>query len=107
MEKKLIDPHPNTYTYTKRLAEILVRDEYPNLPLCICRPSIVTPAYKEPMPGWVDSLNGPIGVMVGAGKGVIRSMICEENFTAEVIPVDQAIAGLIGVAYTMGTMKSK
>lgn len=64
MGQKLIAPHPNTYTYTKRLAELLVRDEYPNLPLCIVRPSIVTPAYQEPIPGWVDSLNGPIGIMV-------------------------------------------
>lgn len=99
MEKRLIAPHPNTYTYTKRLAEILVRDEYPNLPICICRPSIVTPSYEEPMPGWVDSLNGPIGIMVGGGKGVIRSMICDENATAQVIPVDLAINGLIAVAF--------
>lgn len=40
MGKKLIAPHPNTYTYTKRLSELLVRDEYPNLPICIVRPSI-------------------------------------------------------------------
>lgn len=38
--RKLIAPHPNTYTYTKRLSEILVRDEHPNLPICIVRPSI-------------------------------------------------------------------
>lgn len=55
MGRKLIAPHPNTYTYTKRLAELLVRDEYPNLPICIVRPSIVTPAYLEPMPGWVSN----------------------------------------------------
>lgn len=36
----LLHPHPNTYTFTKRLAEILVRDEYPNLPVVITRPSI-------------------------------------------------------------------
>lgn len=36
----LLHPHPNTYTYTKRLAEILVRNEYPNLPVVITRPSI-------------------------------------------------------------------
>lgn len=36
----LLKPHPNTYTYSKRLAEILVRDEYPNLPVVIARPSI-------------------------------------------------------------------
>jgi len=45
--------------------------------------------------------------MVAGGKGVMRSMMCEENFTAEVIPVDQAIAGLIGIAYTVGTLKQK
>lgn len=37
---KLLGPHPNTYTYTKRLAEILVRSESANLPVCIVRPSI-------------------------------------------------------------------
>ena len=37
---KLLGPHPNTYTYTKRLAEILIRNEYLNLPVCIVRPSI-------------------------------------------------------------------
>lgn len=36
----LLNPHPNTYTYSKRLAEILVQKEYPNMPVCITRPSI-------------------------------------------------------------------
>lgn len=67
----------------------------------------VIPAWKEPLPGWVDSLNGPIGIMVAGGKGVIRSMMCEADYTAEVIPVDQAINGLIAIAYTVATMKKK
>lgn len=29
--------------------------------------------------------------MVAGGKGVMRSMICESEFTAEVIPVDQGL----------------
>lgn len=37
---ELLGPHPNTYTYTKRLSEILVQSEYANLPVCIVRPSI-------------------------------------------------------------------
>lgn len=44
---------------------------------------------------------------VAGGKGVMRSMMCEEDFTAEVIPVDQAINGLIGIAYTTAIMKTK
>lgn len=37
---ELLHPHPNTYTYSKRLAEILVQNQYPNMPVCIARPSI-------------------------------------------------------------------
>lgn len=87
----------------------MVRDEYEesDLNVCIVRPSIVTPAWREPLAGWVDSLNGPIGIMVAGGKGVLRSMICEESYIAQVIPVDQAINGLLGIAYTMGTMKER
>lgn len=109
MGKQLMHPHPNTYTYTKRLAEMLVRDVYDEgkLNVCIVRPSIVTPAWKEPLEGWVDSLNGPIGIMIAGGKGVLRTMMCEANYTAEVIPVDMAINGIISIAYIMGTMKEK
>ena len=48
MGKSMMKPHPNTYTFTKRMAEILVRDEYndSDLNVCIVRPSIVTPAWK-------------------------------------------------------------
>lgn len=44
---RLLDPHPNTYTYTKRLAETLVAREYPNLPCVIARPSIGNYAYPD------------------------------------------------------------
>ncbi|XP_011266457.2 putative fatty acyl-CoA reductase CG5065 isoform X1 [Camponotus floridanus] len=100
---KLLHPHPNTYTYSKRLAETLVANEFPNLPCSIARPSIVIPSYKEPFPGWVDNLNGPIGLLVGGGKGVIRSMHCNGNYNAEVIPVDFAINNLIIIAYKTAT----
>ncbi|XP_022224530.2 putative fatty acyl-CoA reductase CG5065 isoform X1 [Drosophila obscura] len=95
----LLKPHPNTYTYSKRLAEILVRDHYESMPVIIARPSIVTPALAEPLQGWVDNMNGPTGVLIGAGKGVIRSMICNGDLRSEVIPVDIAINGLILLPY--------
>ncbi len=40
LQSKILDPHPNTYTYTKRLAEILMRDQFGSIPACIVRPSI-------------------------------------------------------------------
>ncbi len=47
---KLIGDKPNTYTYTKHLAENLLIHEGKDLPLAIVRPSIVTAAWREPMP---------------------------------------------------------
>lgn len=57
------------------------------------------------MPGWVDSLNGPVGVLVASGKGVVRSMMCGAEFVAEVIPVDIAINGVLLAAYKRGLKK--
>lgn len=60
---------------------------------------IVSPSAYEPVPGWVDNLNGPTGLMVGAGKGVIRSMLIDTRHKSEVIPVDYAINGLVTIPY--------
>ena len=99
MQKGVLGTQPNTYTYTKRLAEILVREEYnKGLPVCIVRPSIVSPAFSDPVPGWVDSLNGPPGIFLAAGKGVLRSMLMNPNSTIEAIPVDACTNGIIVVA---------
>lgn len=38
----LISPHPNTYTFSKRLAEDVVSDYFPQLPVVIARPAIGT-----------------------------------------------------------------
>lgn len=47
---KLIRQHPNTYTYTKALAEYLVQQEAGHLNVAIVRPSIVGASWKEPFP---------------------------------------------------------
>lgn len=96
-QKDILGIHPNTYTYTKRLAEILVRDEYNKgtLPVCIVRPSIVCPSFTDPMPGWVDSLNGPPGIIVAGGKGALRCLMLNTKSNFEAIPVDAAINGLL------------
>ena len=61
MTKMLIGQHPNTYTFTKALGEQLVKDQASELPVSIFRPSIVVASAQEPMPGWVDNLNGATG----------------------------------------------
>lgn len=67
----------------------------------------MSPAWEEPCQGWVDSLNGPIGIMVGGAKGVIRTMLCNGEHRSEVIPVDIAINGLIAIAYKIASTQQK
>lgn len=47
---KLLGQKPNTYTFTKQLAEHLLCKEGSDLPIAIVRPSIVGAAWKEPLP---------------------------------------------------------
>jgi fatty acyl-CoA reductase len=85
----------------------VVSDFYPQLPVVIARPSIVTPSLKEPLPGWVDNLNGPIGILAAGGKGVLRSVLCKADYTAEAVPVDFAINAVIAIAWKTAITKQK
>ncbi|CAF4887644.1 unnamed protein product [Pieris macdunnoughi] len=99
LQPKLIEPQPNTYAYTKNLTEDLVTQYEGKFPIVIARPSIVMAALKEPIPGWVDNMNGPTGLLVGAGKGVIRTMHCNDSYQADVMPVDMAVNACLVLAY--------
>ncbi|XP_059061571.1 putative fatty acyl-CoA reductase CG5065 [Achroia grisella] len=107
MQPKMIEPQPNTYAYTKSLTEDLVSQYAGKFPIIIARPSIVTAAMQEPMPGWVDNLNGPTGLLVGAGKGAIRTMHCNGTYAADVVPVDIVVNACILLAYTTAIEKPK
>jgi fatty acyl-CoA reductase len=47
---RLIGERPNTYTYTKALAEYVVQKESSKLSIGIIRPSIVGASWQEPFP---------------------------------------------------------
>lgn len=96
---KLIGDRPNTYTYTKALAEALLSEECGSLPVAIVRPSIVTAAWREPCRGWVDNFNGPTGLVLASSKGVLRTMLYDGNAVADLIPVDTVINLMITVAW--------
>lgn len=68
-------------------------------PIAIARPSIVISAFKEPYEGWVEGLNGPTGLIIGGGRGVIRSMHCNPDYNADIMPVDMTINAIIAVSW--------
>lgn len=86
---------PNTYTYTKGLAEQICNDYKDQLPISIFRPSIVISTEKEPVPGWIDNFNGPVGIVIGGGTGLLRSIMGTGEEVLNCISVDIAIKGMI------------
>lgn len=89
------------------MAEVLVANEADNINVAIVRPSIVTPCGIDPVPGWVDTLNGPMGLIAASGKGVLRSMHCKGEYNAHTVPCDVAINALIIIAYKTGSEKRR
>ncbi|XP_047097189.1 putative fatty acyl-CoA reductase CG5065 [Schistocerca piceifrons] len=102
---KLIGNRPNTYTFTKALAESMLLTECGNLPVAIVRPSIVLSALREPLAGWVDNLNGPTGLIAAAGKGFFRTMMCSNDKVADLVPVDVVINLMICAAWRTASVR--
>ncbi|XP_018559666.1 fatty acyl-CoA reductase 1 isoform X2 [Lates calcarifer] len=100
---KLIGERPNTYTYTKALAEYLVQQEAGDLNVAIVRPSIVGASWKEPFPGWIDNFNGPSGIFIAAGKGILRTMRASNDAVADLVPVDVVINTTLAAAWYSGS----
>ncbi|XP_075932311.1 fatty acyl-CoA reductase 1 isoform X2 [Anarhichas minor] len=100
---KLIGKRPNTYTYTKALAEYLVQQEAGDLNVAIVRPSIVGASWKEPFPGWIDNFNGPSGIFIAAGKGILRTMRASNDAVADLVPVDVVINATLAAAWYSGS----
>merc|ERR1712240_65864 len=71
------------------------------------RPSIVTAAWKEPVAGWVDNLNGPTGILAAAGVGLMQTMYAKRYKRADLIPVDIACNMLCVLAWKAGNTLSQ
>ncbi|VVC29755.1 Male sterility, NAD-binding,NAD(P)-binding domain,Fatty acyl-CoA reductase, C-terminal [Cinara cedri] len=99
LTKKLLGTFPNTYTLTKLLAEQIINDERNNLPLVLFRPSIVISSASDPIKGWIDNFNGPIGLMVASGKGVVRVTYGKKSIIPDYMAVDISIKSMITAAW--------
>lgn len=88
LKPNLLSGRPNTYTYTKAMAEWLLVRSARDLPVVICRPSIVIASHLEPFSGWIDNYNGPTGILLGVGKGLMRTMLAQKTYVADIVPVD-------------------
>ncbi|KAH8298431.1 hypothetical protein KR044_002650, partial [Drosophila immigrans] len=88
MKTTLVDKFPNTYTYTKALAEQLIQAESGKLPVCIFRPGSIVGTSREPMSGWIDNIYGPISTLYGCVLGILRVAPIDLNGWSHIVPVD-------------------
>lgn len=96
---KYTNYEPNTYTFTKGLAEQVANDFKDRLPIIIYRPSIVINAMEEPIPGWVDNFNGPVGLLTACGIGIMRTSYGDPDVVSDFTPVDSSIKAMIVAAW--------
>ncbi|XP_044261426.1 fatty acyl-CoA reductase wat-like [Tribolium madens] len=103
----LMGKWPNSYVFTKTIAEDLIKSEEKNLPIAIVRPAVIMSSVKEPMPGWIDSFYGITGVTVAIALGVVRSLYCQKNATVHLVPCDYVCNIILASAWHVGQQKSR
>ncbi|CAK1593086.1 unnamed protein product [Parnassius mnemosyne] len=97
----LMDDWPNTYSFSKALAEEIVRNEAHNLPICIVRPAIVISSYHDPMIGWIDPNNayGASGLILGIITGILHTLNAKQEIVMSFVPVDIVVNTIIAAGW--------
>ena len=58
-------------------------------------------SIEEPSPGWVDNFNGPIGMLMACGVGILRTNHGDPDVINDLIPVDVTVRSLLIAAYKL------
>jgi hypothetical protein len=109
--QKHMEGRPNSYVFTKALAELYVdkhrlrrRDansnrsqEQPEVNSTIVRPAIVYNSSAEPTFGWIDNWNGPAAFAMFIFSGLIRCPDFGFTSKCQVIPVDFVANALLSI----------
>lgn len=85
---------PNTYTFTKSLAESLLLPAAAEIPVAIVRPSIVETSTHDPFEGWNEGVNtsAPLSYLLGT---FFRQLPSNGKKCLDIIPVDLVCRGMI------------
>lgn len=94
MKRARVFGWPNTYTFTKSLAESLLARRGGGLPMAVVRPSIVETSTHDPFEGWNEGVNtsAPMSYLLGT---FFRQMPTNRNKCLDIIPVDLVVRGMV------------
>ena len=88
---------PNTYTFTKSLAESLVARRGAGLPIAVVRPAIVETSIAKPFLGWNEGINTSASLSYLLGT-YFRQLPTNERKRLDIIPVDSVCQGMTLIA---------
>ena len=88
---------PNTYTFTKSLAESLLATHGAGLPIAVVRPSIVESSVEKPFCGWNEGINTSAALSYLLGT-FFRQLPTNERKCLDLIPVDTVTRGMTLIA---------
>mmetsp|Transcript_10027 Transcript_10027/g.16866 ORF Transcript_10027/g.16866 Transcript_10027/m.16866 type:complete len:285 (-) Transcript_10027:2256-3110(-) len=106
LESELIGDYPNTYTFTKSLAEKKLLRSLDHVKCVLLRPAIIACSMSEPFPGWTDTISAAGGLTTLIGLGAINLLRCFGEFPLDIIPVDLVSNGIL-VSSAFGARSSK
>jgi thioester reductase-like protein len=88
---------PNTYTFTKSLAESLIATFGRDLPVAVVRPAIVETSLGKPFVGWNEGINTSASLSYLLGT-YFRQLPTNERKRLDIIPVDAVCRGMMLIA---------
>jgi thioester reductase-like protein len=88
---------PNTYTFTKSLAESLIVTRGAGLPVAVVRPAIVETSIAKPFLGWNEGINTSASLSYLLGT-YFRQLPTNERKRLDIVPVDSVCQGMTLIA---------
>lgn len=106
--KILLGDYPNTYIFTKSIAEGILNENARDLPFCIFRFPVALATYREPVVGWLDTVQGFNQGIIALGTGVIHVVICpDDRDLLYLVPADFVCNALIASTWETGSTKNR
>lgn len=105
MTDKLLAGYPNSYTLTKTLTEILIRDSCNSVsfPIVVSRPPFIWPSQRDPYCGYYETPQTLASLTTLFSCGIVRTLRLQPSAAAEYMPVDMVCNSLIASAWLLGS----
>ncbi|XP_060830892.1 putative fatty acyl-CoA reductase CG5065 [Bombus pascuorum] len=99
IEKRILKSYPNTYIFSKNLAEEIVARKCEDLPVAIVRPSILGVSLKEPCPGWIQNIFALTSILLLVSRGCATVILGRKDAKLDVVPLDFVVDTIICTAW--------